>query len=96
MKTESGVHISRALDDLIGSLGIKGKISEYDAVLMWGEVVGDQIVKAATAESISKGVLSVRVKTGVWRNELMLRKAEIIKKLNFALGTKIVRDIKFR
>jgi predicted nucleic acid-binding Zn ribbon protein len=47
------------------------------------------------ATRISKGILFVRVKTSAWRNELSMRKEEIIRRINAALGEEIVTDIKF-
>ena len=88
--------IHAALDDLIGSLGIKQKLQEYDAVVYWNSTVGEQISKMTTAVRITQGILYVRVKTSTWRNELTLRKKEIVDKLNTVIGADIVRDIKFQ
>ena len=76
-------------------LGIRQKIVEYDAVLQWESIVGEHIAKAASAVRIVKGVLFVKVKTSTWRNELNLRKREIMTTLNSALGHEVVKDIKF-
>lgn len=84
------------IEELAQSLGIKKKLREYDAVLQWEEIVGEQIAKVATATRITKGVLFVKVKTGTWRNELTMRKPEIIRKINIAIGEDIVGDIKFQ
>ena len=88
--------IGEALDELIGGLGIEKKIREYDAVVFWETVVGDRIAKVAAATKISQGILFVRVRSSVWRNELALRKNEIREKLNARIGSKMVRDIKFQ
>jgi predicted nucleic acid-binding Zn ribbon protein len=87
--------IGHALDELVKSLGIQKKIKEYDAIIYWDSVVGKQIAKMATATSITQGVLFVHVKTSTWRNELTLRKKEIIDKLNNVVGINAVKDIKF-
>lgn len=84
-----------ALDELINGLGIKKKLREYDAIIYWDSVVGKQIAKMATATRITQGVLFVHVKTSTWRNELTLRKKEIIDKLNAVVGLEAVKDIKF-
>lgn len=84
-----------ALRELIDQLGIKSKIDEYEAVVQWSVIVGEQISKVTTATKIQKGVLIVKVSNGPWRNELLLRKEEIKKKLNTELGQDSVKDIKF-
>ena len=88
--------IGLALDELVNSLGIKTKLHEYDAVLYWDSIVGEQIARMTTATRITKGVLFVSVKTSTWRNELTLRKKEIIDKLNTAIGISTIKDIKFQ
>jgi len=88
--------IGSALDELTNNLGIKKKLQEYNAVVYWETVVGEQISKMTTANKISQGVLFVHVKTSTWRNELTLRKKEIVNKLNAVVGVDVVRDIKFQ
>jgi predicted nucleic acid-binding Zn ribbon protein len=87
--------IGFALDELVNSLGINKKLKEYDAIIYWDSVVGKQIAKMASATRITQGVLFVHVKTSTWRNELTLRKKEIIDKLNTVVGLDAVKDIKF-
>jgi len=88
--------IEIAIDELVNNLGIKKKLKELDAVVYWDSVVGKQIAKMTTATRIINGVLFVNVKTSTWRNELTMRKKDIIDKLNNFIGIEIVKDIKFR
>lgn len=88
--------IEIAIDELVNNLGIKKKLKELDAVVYWDSVVGKQISKMTTATRIINGVLFVNVKTSTWRNELTMRKKDIIDKLNNFIGIEIVKDIKFR
>ena len=87
--------IGTILGDLAEELGIRGKLKQYEAVTRWAEVVGERIAQEAEPQKIEKGVLLVRVRTGVWRNELTMRKAEILAKLNQAIGEAVIKDIKF-
>ncbi len=88
--------IGGALDELVRSLGIKKKLQEYEAVLQWSSVVGEHVARMSSATTISRGVMYVKVTTSTWRNELSLRKNEIILKLNAVLGEEVVKDIKFQ
>jgi len=87
--------LGEALEELVDKLGIKKKLQEYEAVERWEEIVGQQIGRVTSATGITKGVLFVRVRTGTWRNELTMRKREIIRKINLVLGEEIVTDIRF-
>ena len=88
--------VGSSIQQLVDDLGIRQKIDEYDAVLQWESLVGEHIANAASAVKIVKGVLFVKVRSSVWRNELSLRKEEILNTLNNALGREIVKDIRFQ
>ena len=85
-----------ALDELVESLGIKKKLREQEVFVCWGKAVGERIAEIATPTRILKGTLFVSVKSGAWRNELSMRKAEIQSRLNEMLDEEIVKDIKFQ
>lgn len=86
--------LSSAINDLFRSLKITKKLDEWQAVVRWGEIVGEQIAHNTEAISIEKGVLLVRAANPVWRQQLHFTKSELIAKLNMALGYSIVKDIK--
>ncbi|HEY6951512.1 MAG TPA: DUF721 domain-containing protein [Bacteroidota bacterium] len=88
--------IRSSIQELIDGLGIKKKLAEYDAVLLWESLVGEHVARAATATKIVNGVLFVKVTSSTWRNELSLRKKEIITTLNTALGDEVVKDMRFQ
>ncbi len=88
--------LSSSLEQLVDNLGIRGKLDEYEAVLRWESLGGEHIARAATAVKIVKGILLVKVHTSTWRNELSLRKTEIIRTINTGLGREIVKDIRFQ
>ncbi len=85
-----GLLLGRVLQEL----GLKEKLRQYDVVTAWPELVGEKIAKVTKAYRIDRGVLFVRVETSEWRNELVMRKPEILKKIN--TGERIVTDIVFR
>ena len=88
--------IGSSIHQLIDGLGIGQKLAEYDAVLQWESIVGEHVARAATATKILHGVLFVKVTSSTWRNELSLRKKEIINTINTALGHEVVKDIRFQ
>lgn len=88
--------IGDALEELVENLGIGKKLREQDVFSLWDEAVGERIAKVAKPTRILQGTLFVSVKTGVWRNELSMRKQEIMGRLNEILNEEIVKDIKFR
>ena len=88
--------LGEALDELIDGLGIKKKLREQEVFTLWDEAVGERIAKVAKPTRILKGTLFISVSNGAWRNELNMRKQEIVKRLNEILAEEIVKDIKFQ
>jgi len=87
--------IGAVLGELAEDLGIQAKLRQYEAVTRWADIVGQRIAEEAEPQKIEKGVLLVRVRKSVWRNELTMRKSEIVAKLNQAIGEAVIKDIKF-
>lgn len=81
------------LKNLIKNLGIERQLLENQAILFWPTIVGPRIAKNTSAERVNDGILFVKVKSDVWRNELLFYKMELIEKLNLKLGKKVVLDI---
>ena len=87
--------ISRALQELLQHLGIAGRLRQYAVLMSWESIVGEQIARVSVARKIENGILFVDVKTASWRQELVMRKPEIMEKIHRTTGKKILKDIRF-
>jgi predicted nucleic acid-binding Zn ribbon protein len=88
--------VGEALQAALTDAGLTVVLGRYNAVTRWAEVVGPQIAAITSAERCENGILYVAVDNAPWRAELTMRRLEIVKKLNAALGQEIVKDIRFR
>lgn len=88
-------NIKTIMSRTLTNLGLDQRLRESEAVRVFAEVVGEKIAQKAQAVSINAGVLQVRVPSSAWRQELNFGKAEIIERLNAALGAAVVTDIYF-
>jgi predicted nucleic acid-binding Zn ribbon protein len=84
------------MGELFKHLGIHDTMQQYNVLNAWAEVVGEQIARVTTAQKIERGVLFVSVATSPWRAELVMRRPQIIKKLNEGAGRVVIREIRFR
>jgi len=80
---------------VVQNLHLGRRLAEQKACDLWPEVVGDYVARNTKVRSIDRGKLFVWVKTPAWQNEISLRRAEIIRKLNKAVGEHVVEDILF-
>ena len=76
-------------------LGVQAKVLEQQALAKWREIVGPQIAASSRPDAIRDGVLFVTCKSSMWSSELSLHKQDITKRLNAAVGRKIITDIRF-
>jgi predicted nucleic acid-binding Zn ribbon protein len=88
--------LADALDELVENLGIRKKLREQDVFELWDKAVGERIAEVAKPTRILKGTLFVSVQSGAWRNELSMRRQEIVARLNEIVNEEIVKDIKFQ
>ena len=86
--------LSTALKKALKQGGIDRAIQKNKALLVWEGVVGKVVAKNCSAEKVDQRTIVVKASTPVWRNELALKKNEILDKLNAALGEKIIKDMR--
>ncbi len=84
-----------ALEKLLDRTGLATGVKQQTALERWSEIVGSTIAKNTDPESIDHGILTIRVTTPTWRQELYFKKNDIIKKLNQELGDETIREIRF-
>jgi hypothetical protein len=77
----------------ITALGLAERLREADIWRLWPEVVGPTVASRAMPLRVIKGVLTVAVSSGPWKQELGFLKSMMKDKLNERLGGEVVRDI---
>ncbi len=87
--------VNEVLDSLMTKLQMPGDIESKGKVfLAWEEVVGD--AGSHSRPFRFKGsTLIVEVAEPAWINELSMRKADIVNRLERAVGERVVEDIRF-
>ena len=75
-------HIGGTLKKLIKKEGLENEINQQKAIDLWGEVVGQKIRENTEPVEVQFGVMIVKVKSAVWKQELQFQKDDIIESLN--------------
>lgn len=83
------------IDNLLRRYGIDNAIAQNNALNVWSEVVGKSVANHTEPERVEHGVVIVRVSSATWRQELYLKKKEIVEKINNKIGKNVIRDIRF-
>jgi hypothetical protein len=88
--------VSAILTKVLKQAGIHDEMMKYRFVNDWDKIVGSAISKRSRPESLKNQILTIRVVSPVWAQELNFRKSVIIKRLKRFLDDKQeVRDIRF-
>ena len=88
-------HIRGTLKKLIKKQGFEKEINQQKAIDLWGEIVGKKINENTEPLDVQFGVLTVKAKNPIWRQELQLQKDNIIKSINKKLIKTTIKDLRF-
>ena len=88
-------HIGGTIKKLLKKEGLENEINQQKAIDLWEEVVGQGIKENTEPIEVQFGVMTVRTKNSVWKQELQLQKADIIKSLNKKLIKTMIKDLRF-
>jgi len=88
-----------ALARLTTEHGLTDEMRAHRVIVEWSTIVGARIAKVAWPESLTKGVLWVRVKSSPWLHELSLMRGQVLAELNRQIGDParppLVTDLRF-
>ena len=87
--------LKAAINNLLKAAGLDAGVAQNKALLVWDDVVGARVSENTTPEKVESGTLYIKASNPTWRQELMFKKEDILKKLNKKLGEKTIKEIKF-
>ena len=88
--------VGAAIKEWLRAQGLEDKVQEHSVPGYWPEVVGEAVARHAKVERIENGRLFVSVESASWRTEIMLRREDILARLNERLGAEIIKEIVVR
>jgi predicted nucleic acid-binding Zn ribbon protein len=90
------VHISSVIDDVLKTYRREPDGELLQVWQVWDSIVGDVIAKNTKPGAFKGRILLVYVTSSTWVHQLQFLKAEMITKLNEALGKSLIDDLKFK
>ncbi len=88
--------LSEVLKEYIKSNRIERKLKEMDAVQSWESLLGKTIARYTRNISVVNKVLYVEISSSVVKNELIMMREEICRKINENAGEEIIHRIQFK
>tara|TARA_B100000902_G_scaffold399113_1_gene468490 strand:- start:1903 stop:2193 length:291 start_codon:yes stop_codon:yes gene_type:complete len=93
MRLKNNQRLGDVIRKIISSPKLSVKLDKLDAIDCWKEIIGDKLCKFVIDQKIHNGILYVRLKSSVVRNELGYQKSEFITQINQKIGKNIITDI---
>nr|BAL58345.1 hypothetical conserved protein [Candidatus Acetothermum autotrophicum] len=84
------------IEKIVRQWGVLEQYREQEPALIWERVMGEKIARLAQPIWVHKGVLFVAVPNHIVQHEFTLMREEFRTKLNAALGSERVQEIRFR
>ena len=84
------------LDAVLERIGLAQAVERHSVFGEWEKRVGPEIARAARPHRVDGDTLIVRVATSAWLNELSLRQAELLERLNAGRRRSSVGRLVFR
>ena len=93
MRLKNNQRLGDVIKKIMSTPKLSVKLDKLDAIDCWKEIIGEQLCKFVIDQKINNGILHVRLKSSVVRNELGYQKSELIEKINQKIGKNIITDI---
>jgi len=96
IKRDNQYSLKEAIEQLIRAYGFNDKLLETTLIDSWEEVVGGVYAAHTEHLKVKDKTLYVKIDAPALRQELMMQRTDLMKKLNGKVGKKVIDDIVFR
>lgn len=93
MRKKDTQPIKSVIREYIDALGHRRKLREVNIISSWENIMGKAIANHTKSVFIKRKVLFVKLDSPALRNELLMRKEQIIKHLNDFAGETIIEKV---
>lgn len=87
--------VKTLLDSFLRSQGLETPLLQYRIINSWPEVMGETIARYTGEVKISDDTLWVKITSPALRQNLMMMRGEITRKMNEHVGAQIIQKVNF-
>ncbi len=96
MKRSNAETVGQIIQHYLESEKLDTKMYELRISELWADVVGPGVNRYTINRYVKDRCLFVRLSSAALRNELMLGRSVLVKRLNDAVGHEVINDIIFK
>ena len=96
MKRSNTEHVGDIINQFLRQEGLETPLNQYRLIERWRDVVGESVANYTGEIYIRNQTLIVKIKSSALKNELMMMRSDLVKKLNNSVGAQVISEIMFR
>lgn len=96
MKKTNTESLGNVIFEYLRAMGLETPLNEHRVISAWPEVVGGVLAGYTQELKIFNRTLFVKVSSAAVRNELMMRRTELVARLNAKAGAQVISGIVLR
>ena len=96
MRRKKTMSVADVLKEYKKEMNIDNKLKEVELVSSWEEIAGQAIARRTTRVYIRKSTLVIHLSSAVVRNELLMIRDTLIKRMNEKAGENIIDSVELR
>lgn len=96
MKRKNTEKLNNVIYQYLREKGLETPLNEFRATQAWSSIVGPAISKYTTDIKIYNQTMFVSISSSVVRNELLMKRTTLIKRVNDHVGAQVITQIVFK
>ena len=96
MKKTESENVGGVILQYLREYGLETPLNEHRLIQAWGTLLGPAVSKYTKDLKIYNQVLFVTISSAALRNELMMRRTELVSRLNAPVGAQVITQIVLR
>lgn len=96
MKKTNTQSLGNVILEFLRATGLETPLNEHRVMQAWSDVLGPSLSAYTKELRIYNQVLFVTVSSAAVRNELMMRRTELVSRLNASAGAQVITQIVLR
>jgi predicted nucleic acid-binding Zn ribbon protein len=85
--------IGEVLGEYVEAFKLKGKLNEIALIKSWPELVGENIARHTIDIKIQNKILYIKIQSSIIRQELMMIRTELVKRMNEKAGETVINEM---
>ena len=96
MKKTDSEQVGGVILQYLREMGLETPLNEHRLIQAWDKVLGQSVSRYTKEIRIYNQVLFVTISSAALRNELMMRRTELVSRLNAEAGAQVITQIVLR